>query len=270
MLIDLHQNSQQGPGGKSRLLLISIKRATKVGAQYTPALYHGWIMKGSTRGDTAKSRESRDVRIPPIGLLGTLHVPEGSCALVAFAHGSGSSRLSPRNRAVANAFNMRGVATLLFDLLTAPEEADRANVFNIPLLADRLVDAVRWIDGQASVAKLPLGLFGASTGAAAALVAAAKLPGRVGAVVSRGGRPDLAGDALDAVRAPTLLIVGGADFGVIELNERALARLRGPKALEIVPGATHLFPEPGALEAVVSHAANWFERHLARTSSESE
>jgi dienelactone hydrolase len=183
-------------------------------------------------------------------------------ALVAFAHGSGSSRLSPRNREVADALTGQGIATLLFDLLTPAEEANRANVFDIPLLADRLVDAVRWLEAQPSLAKLPLGLFGASTGAAAALVAAAKLPHRVGAVVSRGGRPDLAGAALEAVRAPTLLIVGGVDFGVIELNEQALARLQGEKALEIVPGASHLFPEPGAMEAVIGHAARWFERYL--------
>jgi len=170
--------------------------------------------------------------------------------------------------AVAGSLNDRGIATLLFDLLTPAEEADRANVFDIALLADRLVGAVRWLSGRASIDKLPLGLFGASTGAAAALVAAAKLPDRVGAVVSRGGRPDLAGDALESVRAPTLLIVGGADFGVIELNEQALARLRGPKALEIVPGASHLFPEPGALEAVIDHAARWFERYLAPTAAE--
>ena len=136
------------------------------------------------------------------------------------------------------------------------------------MLAGRLVDAVRWLEGHASAAKLPLGLFGASTGAAAALVAAAKLPRRVGAVVSRGGRPDLAGDALDQVHAPTLLIVGGADFGVIDLNEHALARLQGPKALQIVPRASHLFPEPGALEAVIGHAARWFERYLAPTTLE--
>ncbi|MGO8907782.1 MAG: dienelactone hydrolase family protein [Bradyrhizobium sp.] len=165
--------------------------------------------------------------------------------------------------------NARGIATLLFDLLTPDEEADRANVFDIPLLAVRLVDAVSWLDAQPSLAKLPLGLFGASTGAAAALVAATRLPRRVGAVVSRGGRPDLAGDALDRVQAPTLLIVGGADFGVIELNERALERLQGPKALEIIPGASHLFPESGALEAVIDHAARWFERHLAPDSAKS-
>jgi putative phosphoribosyl transferase len=212
--------------------------------------------------------ESQDVRIPPLGLAGNLRIPKNAYALVAFAHGSGSSRLSPRNVAVAHALNDHGIATLLFDLLTPAEEVDRANVFDIPLLAGRLVDAVRWLEGHASAANLPLGLFGASTGAAAALVAAAKLPRRVGAVVSRGGRPDLAGNVLDRVHAPTLLIVGGADFGVIDLNEHALAKLRGPKALQIVPRASHLFPEPGALEAVIDHAARWFERFLAPTTLE--
>ncbi len=196
-------------------------------------------------------RETHDTSVPPIGLPGTLDVPRSAYALVVFAHGSGSSRLSPRNRAVASALNRRGIATLLFDLLTPAEEADRSNVFNIPLLASRLVDAVNWIDGQTFLARLPLGLFGASTGAAAALV-----------VVSRGGRPDLAGDSLDRVWTPTLLIVGSADVGVIELNEQALLRLPGRKALEIVPNASHLFPEPGALEAVIDHAARWFERYL--------
>lgn len=211
---------------------------------------------------TARQPPHRDIRIPPLGLAGTLTVAADARALVVFAHGSGSSRLSPRNRAVAEGLNERGFATLLFDLLTVDEEADRANVFDIPLLADRLGDAMRWLDGL-PVGRLPLGLFGASTGAAAALVAAANMPKRIGAVVSRGGRPDLAGDALDAVRAPTLLIVGGADHGVIELNRQALTRLPGPKALEIIPGATHLFPEPGALEAVIDLAARWFERHLS-------
>jgi pimeloyl-ACP methyl ester carboxylesterase len=210
---------------------------------------------------------THQVIIPPLDLAGTLYVPDSPYALVIFAHGSGSSRFSPRNIAVATALNEQGIATLLFDLLTAAEERDRANVFDIPLLADRLVDAVQWAVGEPSVSRLPLGLFGASTGAAAALVAAASLPDRVGAVVSRGGRPDLAGDALDKVQAPTLLIVGGDDVGVIELNEEALAHLRVPKALEIVPGASHLFPEPGALEAVIEHAAHWFERHLRRKQS---
>lgn len=206
--------------------------------------------------------ETHDIRIPPIGLGGTLYVPRDVYAIVALVHGSGSSRLSPRNQAVASALNERAIATLLFDLLTRDEEVDRANVFDIPLLTGRLVDAVSWLDAQPSLARLPLGLFGASTGAAAALAAAADLPHRVGAVVSRGGRPDLARDALDRVRAPTLLIVGGADVGVMKLNQEALARLEGPKALEIVPGASHLFPEPGALEAVIQHSARWFKQYL--------
>ena len=204
--------------------------------------------------------DTREVRIPPIGLAGTLRMPSRGQAIVVFAHGSGSSRLSPRNTAVADALNGRGMATLLFDLLTPDEETDRTNVFDIPLLAERLVHAVQWLGGR--LLSLPLGLFGASTGAAAALVAAAELGDRVGAVVSRGGRPDRARDALDRVHAPTLLIVGGRDEVVIQLNEEALARLRGPKALEIVPGASHLFPERGALEVVIDLAATWFERYL--------
>lgn len=213
-------------------------------------------------GSGNKAADGEDVRIPPRGLIGTLRVPKSAYALVVFAHGSGSSRLSPRNVFVARALNKRGIATLLFDLLTPAEETDRLNVFNISLLAGRLVDVILWVDGQPSVAELPLGLFGASTGAAAALVAAAKLPHRVGAVVSRGGRPDLAGSALDQVHAPTLLIVGGDDFGVIDLNEHAMARLRGPESLQIVPHASHLFPEPGALEAVIDHASGWFQQYL--------
>ncbi len=214
----------------------------------------------SRRGN---AHETYSVSIPPTGLAGILQIPKKACAIVAFAHGSGSSRLSPRNTAVACALNDRGIATLLFDLLTEAEEADRANVFDIPLLADRMGDAIRWLGDQSSVAALPIGLFGASTGAAAALVAAAQLPDRIGAVVSRGGRPDLAGKALEKVHAPTLLIVGGADFKVIALNRQALTRLSEPKALEIVPGASHLFPEPGALEIVIGYAADWFERYLA-------
>ena len=219
------------------------------------------------QGDRKHESESREVRIPPIGLAGILQVPKNPYALVVFAHGSGSSRLSPRNVQVARALNDRGIATLLFDLLTPAEEGDRVNVFDIPLLASRLVEAINWLDTQPSVAKLPLGLFGASTGAAAALVAAAKLPQRIGAVISRGGRPDLAGDALDEVHAPALFIVGGDDFGVIDLNEHAMARLRGPKSLQIVPHASHLFPEPGALEAVIDHAARWLRQYLAPSSS---
>ena len=212
--------------------------------------------------------EAREVRITPLDLPGTSQMPAAAHALVVFAHGSGSSRLSPRNRMVAAALNAHGIATLLFDLLTAEEERERANVFDIPLLAERLVAVVHWIDDEATCAGLPLGLFGASTGAAAALMAAAELGERIGAVVSRGGRPDLAGAALTRVQAPTLLIVGGDDFPVIGLNEQALAQLAGPKALEIVPGATHLFPEPGALEVVIDHATRWFERHLAGSPSQ--
>jgi len=213
-----------------------------------------------------QSVTSSEVAIPPLGLAGTLNVPKATPGLVVFAHGSGSSRFSPRNIAVAQALNSRGFATLLFDLLTPQEEADRANVFDISLLAERLVDVVGWLDGQGgSIAGLPIGLFGASTGGAAALVAAARLPKRIRAVVSRGGRPDLAGDALPMVHAPTLLIVGGADYRVIELNKEALRHLRAPNALEIVPGATHLFPEPGAMDAVIERAARWFERHLVQS-----
>jgi putative phosphoribosyl transferase len=207
--------------------------------------------------------ESYEVRVPPNDLPGTLRIPHHAFSLVIFAHGSGSSRLSPRNVMVAEALNRHGIATLLFDLLKPEEEAadNRAKVFAIPFLANRLIDAIRWAEDEALVRGLPIGLFGASTGAAAALVAAARLQ-HIGAVVSRGGRPDLAGEALLSVRAPALLIVGGADHGVIELNEEAYARLGGPKELVIVPGATHLFPERGALEQVIAQAARWFEQHL--------
>jgi putative phosphoribosyl transferase len=163
---------------------------------------------------------------------------------------------------VAEALNQAGFATLLFDLLAAAEEGDRRKVFDIPLLADRLLDAIRWVGQDLELSILPLGLFGASTGAAAALVVAARLGERVRAVVSRGGRPDLAAAALDLVRSPTLLVVGGRDDVVIRLNELALARLRGAKELRIVPGASHLFQEQGALEAVMEHAKNWFSAHL--------
>ena len=222
----------------------------------------GSTIVGGARTRGGHEIAGREVAVGPLRLPGNLNVPANPTALVVFAHGSGSSRLSPRNRAVAEALNAQGMATLLFDLLTPVEEADRANVFDIPLLAGRLVDAVKWIDRQPDLAPLPLGLFGASTGAAAALVAAAHLGTRVGAVVSRGGRPDLANGALEIVSAPTLLIVGGLDGVVIELNEKAFAHLRAAKALQIVPDATHLFPEPGALERVIELAARWFDTHL--------
>jgi len=204
----------------------------------------------------------QEVAIGPLRLAGDLCLPENAGSVVLFAHGSGSSRLSPRNRSVAGALNDGGIATLLFDLLTPPEERNRSNVFDIPLLAERLIGAVDWIDQEADLARLPLGFFGASTGAAAALVAAAELGRRVRAVVSRGGRPDLATSALARVTAPTLLIVGRLDEVVIDLNRQAYALLQTEKALEIVPGASHLFPEPGALERVMVLALNWFRAHL--------
>ncbi|HTV34451.1 MAG TPA: alpha/beta hydrolase [Methylocella sp.] len=213
------------------------------------------------------SVHQREIAVPPLGLSGTLNVPDNPRALVVFVHGSGSSRLSPRNRAVAYGLNDHGMATLLFDLLTVDEEAERKNVFDIGLLVERLIQVIAWIDRDPKLARLPLGLFGASTGAAAALVAAGKLKERIGAIVSRGGRPDLAGSALGRVTSPTLLIVGGNDFGVIELNEEALKELRGPKAIEIVQSATHLFPEPGALESVIAYAADWFETYLVAEGS---
>jgi len=196
-------------------------------------------------------------------LPGELSLPPAPRGVVVFAHGSGSSRLSPRNQRVAQALHQRALATLLFDLLSEDEAADRRNVFDIALLAARLVGAVEALQGWSAVAALPAGLFGASTGAAAALVAAAERPDAVAAVVSRGGRPDLAGEALPRVRAPTLLIVGGADREVLALNEDAARRLRCAHELAVVPGATHLFEEAGALERVAALAADWFAAHLA-------
>ena len=199
-------------------------------------------------------------------LEGDLALPAATRGAVLFAHGSGSSRHSPRNRYVADVLNGAGLATLLVDLLTREEEAVDLRTahlrFDIGMLADRLVDATAWLRQQPETADLRLGYFGASTGAGAALIAAARRPDAVGAVVSRGGRPDLAGPALGRVRAPTLLIVGEQDVPVIGMNEAALAELRCVKQLTIVPGATHLFEEPGALERVAALARDWFERHL--------
>ena len=192
--------------------------------------------------------------------------PPAASGLVLFAHGSGSSRFSARNRHVARLLNEASLATVLADLLTPAEEAvderTRQHRFDIGLLATRLVAAIDWLGAQPATAGLPIGCFGASTGAAAALLAAAQRPGVVEAVVSRGGRPDLAGDDLTRVRAPTLLLVGGNDVPVIDLNRQALAQLRGAKELVIVPGATHLFEEPGALDRVAALAREWFLRHL--------
>jgi putative phosphoribosyl transferase len=183
--------------------------------------------------------------------------------LVVFAHGSGSSRLSARNRRVASVLQRHGLATLLFDLLTEPEAADRSKVFDIDLLSQRVLQVLSWVELQPVLAGLRVGLFGASTGAAAALVAAAARSGSVGAVVSRGGRPDLAANALPSVSAPTLLIVGGEDKEVLELNRRALRLLTCNKRLEVLPAAGHLFEEPGTLNSVAEMAAAWFENHLA-------
>jgi putative phosphoribosyl transferase len=208
-----------------------------------------------------------DVIIGPHRLEGIFCIPRQAMGLVVFAHGSGSSRFSPRNSFVASELASHGFATLLFDLLTEEEARDRRNVFDIPLLGARVVEAVDWASQEGLVRKLPIGLFGASTGAAAALVAAAQKPHLVKAVVSRGGRADLAGEALAQVEPPTLLIVGGLDYEVLELNREALRLLRCEARLEIVPGATHLFDEPGTLEIVVKAAADWFTRHLPDASS---
>jgi len=202
------------------------------------------------------------IRGDGVALPGRLAVPEKAEALVLFAHGSGSSRLSRRNNYVASVLHGAGIATLLFDLLTEAEAADRRNVFDIGLLASRLLLATLRIRELPPLSGLPLGYFGASTGAAAALKASVDSPVPPGAVVSRGGRPDMAAEALGRVTAPTLLIVGGADYGVIELNEAAYRALRCEKELRIVPGATHLFEEPGTLETVAELAKGWFVRHL--------
>jgi putative phosphoribosyl transferase len=215
--------------------------------------------------------EAVRVAAGPVFLDCDLSLPEGARGIVLFAHGSGSSRLSPRNRHVAQLLNQANLATLLVDLLTSEEEAVDLRTaqlrFDIELLAERLVGVSDWIARAPETRRLCIGYFGASTGAGAALVAAAERPESVGAVVSRGGRPDLAGSALSRVRAPTLLIVGSNDVQVIALNRAALAKLRCDKQLVMVPGATHLFEEPGALDQVGLLARDWFERHLAQGGS---
>jgi dienelactone hydrolase len=209
---------------------------------------------------------TREVEIPArdVTLSGELNIPQNAAGVVLFAHGSGSSRHSPRNQFVARTIRNGGVGTLLFDLLTRDEEAIDAHTrhlrFDIDLLADRLINATYWLKGEFDDVRA--GYFGASTGAAAALVAAAQLGEIVGAVVSRGGRPDLAADSLPLVKAPTLLIVGGLDYPVIDMNRQAYSRLRCEKEIEIVPGATHLFEEPGTMDQVAHLAAEWFQTHL--------
>ena len=210
-----------------------------------------------------------DVEIPigDVTLYGALEVPTAASGIVLFVHGSGSSRHSPRNRMVAQHLRGGGLGTLLFDLLTSEEERvdtiTRALRFDIELLAERLVAVTSWLV-ESQAAKLPVAYFGSSTGAAAALIAATRTPHDVCAIVSRGGRPDLAGDALEAVRAPTMLVVGGEDWQVLELNREASARLNCEKQLHVVPGATHLFEEPGALEEVAKVARHWFVQHINR------
>ncbi len=212
-------------------------------------------------------RRDEEVRVAagPVTVGGHLTVPENPRGVVVFAHGSGSSRHSPRNRYVAGVLNDAGLATLLFDLLTPDEERNRANVFDIDLLASRLVAVTGWLAEQAETAALPVGYFGASTGAGGALAAAGQPGLDIKAVVSRGGRPDLAGRALSTVSAPTLLIVGGRDEVVLDLNRQAAARIVGPCRLAVVPGATHLFEEPGTLEQAASLARDWFLDHLSST-----
>ncbi|WP_423203146.1 dienelactone hydrolase family protein [Krasilnikovia cinnamomea] len=198
-----------------------------------------------------------------VALPGRLTIPAGARGIVVFAHGSGSGRGSPRNRHVAEVLHGAALGTLLFDLLTEPEASQRSNVFDIGLLAGRLLDAVAWLRGRPEAGTAPVGFFGASTGGAAALAAAATLGTDIAAVVSRGGRPDLAGDRLAEVHAPTLLIVGGDDHVVLELNRDARRRLHCPNRLAVVPGAGHLFEEPGALDVVAGAAVEWFTDHLA-------
>jgi putative phosphoribosyl transferase len=220
-------------------------------------------------GDPPLRDEEVEVAAGPVRLAGHLTLPANPLGVVVFAHGSGSSRHSPRNQYVARVLQQAGVGTLLFDLLTPQEELRRANVFDIGLLAERLDTVTEWVRTQPECRTLPIGYFGASTGAAAALGAAARAGGRITAVVSRGGRPDLAGDLLPDVRSPTLLIVGGHDDVVLELNEAARARLTCPNRLAVVPGATHLFEEPGTLETAAGLARDWFVTHLSRAAQPS-
>ncbi|NOJ81978.1 dienelactone hydrolase family protein [Myxococcus xanthus] len=223
-------------------------------------------------GNTDPDVREVEVQVGDVVLGGSLGIPDGARGLVIFAHGSGSSRFSPRNRAVARALRAQGLATLLFDLLSEAEEVEDARTgelrFDIPFLARRLAAVTEWAQRQPALAVLRMGYFGSSTGAAAALVAAALHPDLIHAVVSRGGRPDLAGPVLPRVQAPTLLLVGGQDVGVLELNEASLARMEGLKGIQIIPGATHLFEEPGALEQVARQAAAWFLRFLGGVGAE--
>jgi putative phosphoribosyl transferase len=222
----------------------------------------------TTGGETPLPMVDEDVEVHAgsVLLAGNLTLPEGTGSVVVFAHGSGSSRLSSRNKFVASALNRDGLGTLLFDLLTEEEGRIRANVFDLALLSRRITDATDWLREQPATGNARIGYFGASTGAGAALLAAAEPRSDIGAVVSRGGRPDLAAPKLGDVRAPTLLIVGGHDELVLEMNREAMTHLRCENRLEVVPGATHLFEEPGALEVATQLASSWFTDHLANGS----
>ncbi len=225
-------------------------------------LFDDAAREDAMKADAARRMEVVQVQVGAFGLQGELALPAAADAIVVFAHGSGSSRHSPRNRYVASVLQDQGLSTLLLDLLSEAEGSDRRNIFDIRLLGARIAGALDWLAARDDTCHLRVGLFGASTGAAAALCAAADRPGRVGAIVARGGRPDLAGACLGLVHAPTLLIVGGDDAEVLHLNRAALLAMHCAKRLEVVPGASHLFEEPGALEAAAHLAAAWFTTHL--------
>ncbi|WP_336048860.1 phosphoribosyltransferase family protein [Streptomyces sp. CA2R101] len=259
-----YQDFSQTPDDEvvSLLAQASTAQASTAGASGARTAAETAVAEETVVGKETDVAEEVAIDAAGVRLTGDLTVPAGALAVVMFAHGSGSSRHSPRNRLVAAALNEAGLGTLLFDLLTPAEEAHRSNVFDTETLAERLADATGWLRGRFTG---PIGYFGASTGAAAALRAAATPDADVGAVVSRGGRPDLAGPLLPAVRAPTLLIVGGNDPLVIDLNREAEAALRAETRLEIIPGATHLFEEHGALQQVADLARDWFVSHLVTT-----
>lgn len=228
----------------------------------------GFVHFKSLRGMTAKEPTPASEVLLPHGLRAILRLPPNAKALIVLVHASGSSRTNPRHRTVAQAFNRSGFATLLIDLVSAPEGDDARFLGDVTALAERLCAIVEWIGKQPQLCHLPLGFFAGNSGGAAAFAAASRLGARIGAIVSRGGRPDLAGDCLEAIDAPALLIVGSRDFPVIVSNEQALARLKGPKRIEIIAGASHFFTEPGALTAVAKHATQWFDERLMHSAAE--
>lgn len=228
-------------------------------------VHFGKSLRGMTEKEPAPARE---VVLPPLGLSAILRIPEDAKALIVLVHASGASCANPRHRAVAQSFNHSGFATLLLDLVNGAEADDDRFRGDVPALAERLCGVVEWIGSEAQLRDLPLGFFAGNSGAAAAFGSASRLGGRIGAIVSRGGRPDLAGDSLENVDIPALLIVGGQDAPVIASNEQALARLKGTKEMEIIAGATHFFTEPGALTAVAKHATQWFDIRLTKSAAD--